>query len=59
MAGSSLKTEGYHPKHLKRLAALFVIIMPIHDLLYGNMRFDTNILKMHMCANILEKKMAG
>ena len=26
--------------------------MPTDYLLYGNMRCDTNILKMHMCTNI-------
>ena len=25
--------------------------MPIHYLIYGYVKFDTNILKMHMCAN--------
>ena len=38
-------------KTFEKLTALFVA-MPIHYLIYGKVKFDTNILKMHMCANI-------
>ena len=37
--------------NIEKLIAMFVI-MPIHYLIYGYMKCDTNILKMHMCANI-------
>ena len=42
------KTERDH-LNIKKLRALFVAI---HYLVYGCVKCDTNILKMHMCANI-------
>ena len=37
--------------NIEKLTALFVV-MPIYYLIYGFVKRDTNILKMHMCANI-------
>ena len=44
------KTERDH-LNIEKLTALFDV-MPIHHLIYGYVNCDTNILKMHMCANI-------
>ena len=47
---SGLISEEDHLNNNK-LTALYVV-MPIHYLVYGNVKFDPNILKMDMCANI-------
>ena len=44
-------TEERDGINIKKLKALFVV-MPIHYLVYGYVKRNTNILKMHMCANI-------
>ena len=44
------RTERDH-LNIEKLTALFVV-MPIHYLIYGYKKCDSNILKMHMCANI-------
>ena len=46
---SQTSAQGKH-LNIEKLTALFVE-MPTHYLVYGYMRCDTNILKMHMCAN--------
>ena len=56
MAGSSLKTEGYH-QNIEKLTALIEFVMPMYNELSWNVCMKTNKLKIHTTGvSTLKKK---